>query len=283
MVKILERKKVVHHFGNRPDNGTVEHCKMNSDILGVEKDFSIYLPNGYEDGEDSYPVLYLFHPAGGSADVWVRMGLLQQIADEAIRSGMSLPMIIVMADGSGEDEYHLGRHSGYFSVPGWDYEGYFHKELIPLIEATYRCKTDKAHRAIAGASMGGECAIAYAQKYGEFYCTSCSLSGLLGHPENSLLSGTDKDYADSLANNNPALFVENASADEIEKLKSVRWYADCADNDYVYPGNIQFFLAMKNKGVPLTYRMRGGVHGWYYWITGFAPVLHFISIGFSNK
>lgn len=281
MGKLLERRKAVRHFGNLPDSGSVEHCVMTSDILGENKEFSVYLPAGYEGSNLNYPVLYLFHPAGGTHEIWISMGDLPQIADDAIRSQMAFPMIIVIADASGKDEHHLGKHLGYFSVPGWDYESYFHKELIPLIDSSYRTIVDKKYRAITGVSMGGEAAIAYAQKYPEFYGTACAISGILGHPEQSQMAQTDKDYADSLIANNPSAYVEKATPEIVEKLKSVRWYTDCGDNDYFYEGNVEFFLAMKHKGIPIDYRMRSGVHSWYYWITGLVPILHFISIGFS--
>ncbi|MDE5996911.1 MAG: esterase family protein [Muribaculaceae bacterium] len=281
MGKLLERHKAVHHFGNLPGNGIVEHCSMSSDVLGVNKDFSIYLPDGYEDSDRRYPVLYLFHPAGGTHEMWISMGNLPQIADDAIRSGMAVPMIIVMPDASGKGDFHLGQHLGYFSVPGWDFESYFHKELIPLIDSTYRTIADKKHRAITGASMGGEAAIAYAQKHPDVYGASCAMSGILGHPEQSQMAQTDKDYATSLIANDPSAFVKNATPQTIEQLKGIRWYADCGDSDYFYEGNVEFFLAMKRQGIPIDYRMRSGVHGWYYWITGLAPILHFLSIGFE--
>ncbi|MDE6291201.1 MAG: esterase family protein [Muribaculaceae bacterium] len=281
MGKLLERRKAVHHFGNLPGNGNVEHCSMSSDVLGVNKDFSIYMPNGYEDSDRRYPVLYLFHPAGGTHEMWISMGNLPQIADDAIRSGMALPMIIVMPDASGNGDFHLGQRLGYFSVPGWDYESYFHNELIPLIDSSFRTIADKKHRAITGASMGGEAAIAYAQKHPDLYGASCAMSGILGHPEQSQMAQTDKDYAASLIANDPSAFVRNATPQVIEQLKSIRWYADCGDNDYFYEGNVEFFLAMKKQGIPIDYRMRSGVHGWYYWITGLAPILHFLSIGFE--
>lgn len=280
MVKLLERNKVVSHFGNLPGSGTIERCSMSSDVLGVNKDFSIYLPNGYEDGKQCYPVLYLLHPAGGTHDMWIRMGDLPQIADDAIRSGMALPMIIVMPDASGIGDFHLGKHLGYFSVPGWDYEAYFHNELIPLIDSSFHTKAEKKYRVITGPSMGGEAAIAYAQKHPDLYGASCSMSGILGHPEQSRMAQTDKDYADSLLKNNPSLYVENATDEVVEQLKSIRWYADCGDCDYFYEGNIEFFLAMKKKEIPIDYRMRSGVHSWYYWITGLPSILHFLSIGF---
>ncbi len=264
MVKIIDRHKAVSHFATMPGSGTIEHCAMSSDVLGINKDFSVYLPSGYEESDRRYPVLYLLHPAGGTHEMWISMGHLPQIADDAIRSGMSLPMIIVLPDASGMAEYHLGKHLGYFSVPGWDYETYFHKELIPLIDSAYRTIPDKCHRVITGASMGGEAAIGYAQKNPDLYGASCAMSGILGHPEQSRMAQSDKDYADSLIAHNPSAFVENASTDEIEKLKRVRWYTDCGDNDFFYEGNVEFFLAMKKRGIPIDYRMRSGINSRYY-------------------
>lgn len=282
MAKLLERRRLASPFGSVAGSGVIERCTMSSDVLGSNKEFSVYLPAGYDNNDHRYPVLYLLHPAGGTHDIWISKGIVSQIADDAFRSEMALPMIIVMPDASGEDDNHLGKHLGFFSVPGWDYESYFHDELIPLIDATFRTVADKKHRVITGASMAGEAAIAYAQKHPDLYGASCAMSGILGHPEQSRMAQSDKDYAESLMANNPSLFVENASAEVVEKLKTVRWYTDCGDNDYFIEGNVEFFLAMKKKGIPIDYRMRSGVHSWYYWITGLAPILHFLSIGFAE-
>ena len=282
MVKLISRTKALSHFGPLPGSGSVEHCVMSSDVLGVNKEFSVYLPSGYDESNCTYPVLYLFHPAGGTHEIWISHGHLPEIADDAIRSGMALPMIIVLPDGSGSGDSYLGKHLGFFSVDGWDYETYFHKELIPLIDATYRTQKDRNHRVVAGASMGGEASIAYAQKHPDVYGASCALSGIVGHPEQSRMAETDKDYAASLIANDPSIFVENAGAETIESLKGIRWYTDCGDNDFFIQGNIEFFQAMRSKDIPIDFRIRSGVHGWYYWITGLAPILHFLSIGFAK-
>ena len=282
MGKLLERSKKESHFRNMPGSGSVEHCVMSSDVLGAEKEFSVYLPADYDRDGSRYPVLYLLHPAGGTHEAWIKGGALPQIADDLIRSGMAAPMIIVMPDASGLGEFHLGRRMGFFSVPGWDYEAYFHNELIPLIDSAYATAADRKCRAIAGASMGGEAAIAYAQKKPGLYGAACSLSGLLGHPEQSRMAHTDKDYAAALIANNPSAYVENADTEAVEKLKGVRWYADCGDCDFFYEGNIEFFLAMKRRDIPISYRMRSGVHSWYYWVTGLAPILQFLSIDFAG-
>lgn len=277
MATLISRKKVIPGFGLIPGSGVVEHCIMNSDVLGIEKEFSVYLPNGYDQNNERYPVIYLLHPAGGNHEIWISHGRLPEIADDAIRSRMALPMIIVMPDGSGSDEHYLGKHLGFFSVEGWDYEKYFNTELIPLIDSIYRTLPDKGHRSIVGASMGGEAAIAYAQKNPDIYGASCALSGILGHPEQSKMAKTDKDYAHSLMSNDPSQFILNATPENIEKLKSVQWYSDCGDNDFFIQGNIEFFQTMKSRMIPMEFRVRRGVHSWYYWITGLPSILQFIS------
>lgn len=283
MAKLLDKRRIVHHFGNPTDGGVVEHCSMTSDVLGVDKEFSVYLPCGYDDSDIRYPVLYLFHPAGGTHEAWMSIGQLPQISDDSIRSGMACPMIIVSPDAGGTGDNHLGRHLGFFSVSGWDYERYFNEELIDLIDSIYRTIPDKHHRAITGVSMGGEAAIAYAQKHPDRYVAACSISGILGHPEQSVMAQTDKDYAASLVANDPTKFLEMSCTEVLEKLRTVKWYADCGDNDYFYEGNVGFYLAMKHHGIAIDYRMRSGVHSWYYWITGLPFILQFISVAFTSR
>lgn len=282
MVKILEMKKTGSALGQLTARGSVLKCVMSSDILKEDKPFSIYLPEGYDSSNRRYPVVYLLHPAGGTHETWLSKGYLPQIADDAIRSGFAVPMIIVMPDAAGKGDFNLGKHLGFFSVDGWDYEKYFHDELIPLIDSSFRTIADKKHRAIIGVSMAGEASVAFAQKHPEFYGSSCAISGIVGHPEQSQMAKTDKDYADSLIANDPTKFVESADEETVEKLKTVRWFTDCGDDDFFYEGNAEFFLAMKRKGIPIDFRMRSGVHGWYYWITGLAPILSFVSMGFSD-
>ena len=54
MVKLSERHTVASRFGSLPENGTIEHCTMNSDIPGVDKYFSGYLPAGYDEDNTDF-------------------------------------------------------------------------------------------------------------------------------------------------------------------------------------------------------------------------------------
>ena len=55
-----------------------------SEVLGAEKSCTVYLPDGYDRSQESYPVLYLLHGARGCHTDWTQKGDLRRIADEAI-------------------------------------------------------------------------------------------------------------------------------------------------------------------------------------------------------
>ena len=83
------------------EKGRVVQDTVKSRILGVEKVYSVYLPAGYDDTAQDYPVLYLLHGAWGDHTSWVEMGNARRIADQTLSSGFARPMIIVMPDASG--------------------------------------------------------------------------------------------------------------------------------------------------------------------------------------
>ena len=150
-----------------------EVCTFPSEVLGAEKSCTVYLPDGYDRSQESYPVLYLLHGASGCHTDWTQKGDLRRIADEAIAAGMARPMIVVMPDASGEGPKRTGRHMGYFDVPGWDYERFFFEEFMPAVEKRYRIASDKAHRAVAGLSMGGGGTAVYALHHPELFGSAC--------------------------------------------------------------------------------------------------------------
>ena len=53
-------------------------------------------------------------------------------------------------------------------------------------------------------------------------------------------------------------------ADEDRKadLRSVAWFVDCGDDDFLLDRNIEFYQAMRNAGVPCQFRVRDGGHDW---------------------
>ena len=159
--------------------GRIEQGSMKSEILGVEKPYTVYLPEGYDATKDNYPVLYLLHGAKGTCESWVKDGDVQRIADEAVAAGDVRNMIIVMPDARGTGDYFAGPKMGYFNVKGWAYEDFFFQEFIPHVEKNFKVIASKEGRAIAGLSMGGGGATVYAQRHPDVFQASYSTSGLL--------------------------------------------------------------------------------------------------------
>ena len=257
---------------------TVKNGEMESRILGVTKPYAVYLPDGYEYSGVEYPVLYLLHGASDTFRAWVDKGSVQAIADQEIRAGFALPMIIVMPDARGIELNNMGKNMCYFNMPDWPYEDFFFQEFIPFIEKTYRISKDKGSRAIAGLSMGGGGTTVYAMRHPEMFSSACPLSGLVGGFENMPQEGLWKDAAP----HSPILILDNATPEQLDAIRSVRWYVDCGDDDFLLDGNIELLQKMREKKIPVQFRIRDGVHNWLYWQQSLHEVLKYISIGFAE-
>lgn len=259
----------------------LETFTLHSAILNTEKTCTVYLPDGYDsDTTRRYPVLYLLHGAAGCHTDWSVKGNMRQIADEAFASGAALPMVVVMPDAAGEGENYTGRHMGYFNVPGWEYERFFFEEFLPGVEEHYRILADKEHRAISGLSMGGGGTAAYALHHPELFSSACPMSGLL-----DVFPGP-RDYEDafqrSVVDNSPTKLLREMGDKELDAVRTIRWWVDCGDDDFLWRCNINFYALMRERNVPLQYRMRDGGHTWRYWQTVLPDVLIFVSNGFAR-
>lgn len=258
----------------------IETFTLHSQKLGVEKTCSVYLPDGYDRSDARYPVLYLLHGAYGCHTDWSKKGDMRLIADEAIASGTTRPMIVVMPDAAGEGANHGGKNMGYFDVPGWPYEQFFFEEFLPAVEKHYRIAADKGHRAIAGLSMGGGGSAVYALRHPELFGSACPISGLLdGFPNPR---GYDSVFSRSVIDNSPVVLLRELPDDRLDAVRSVRWRVDCGDDDFLWKCNVDFYTLMRTRRIPLQYRMRDGGHTWRYWQSALAEILPFVSTGFER-
>lgn len=134
----------------------------------------VYTPPDYEKNTSArYPVLYLQHGGGEDERGWAVQGRVSQIMDNLIAQKKARPMLIVMERGSalkpGEQAVPLrppqpaqpGANAAPQSGPPRDFsrvfaslDELFVKDLIPMIDQTYRTQADREHRAMAGLSMG---------------------------------------------------------------------------------------------------------------------------------
>ncbi len=262
----------------------MDNLSLPSKILKMDRKYAIYLPPDYDSSQRSYPVLYLLHGGGDDQTGWVQFGEVLHIADKAINEGTSTAMIIVMPDAN------TGQR-GYFNSPkgDWNYEDFFFEEFIPYIEKTYRIKTEKRYRAVAGLSMGGGGTFMYALHRPELFSSACPLSASTGPirledvdaqlQRRGIENLNTRQKEEYFKKHSALSLVENV---DVEKIKSVRWYIDCGDDDFLYEGNSLIHIAMRKREIPHEFRIRDGNHGWHYWRTALPEVLSFISRSFHQ-
>jgi enterochelin esterase-like enzyme len=135
-------------------HGEVRSRWYTSKVTGQTRHIMVYTPPGYDaDREKRYPVLYLQHGGGEDETGWTRQGKVNFILDNLFAEKKAVPMIVVMEKG-------YATRAGAAAEPkgkGFNFgafEDVVLKDLIPLIDSTYRTVADREHRAIAGLSMG---------------------------------------------------------------------------------------------------------------------------------
>ena len=275
----------VNIYSQVPRGIVKEGLKIQSKILGKEVRYTIYLPDDYETSSRYYPVVYMLHGYTDNDIAWIQFGEANATADEGIAQREIPPMILVMPDGG--VSWFINNYND--SV---NYEDFFFKEFIPYIESHYRILTEKRYRAIAGLSMGGYGALVYALKHPDMFSSCVAFSaavftdkeiidmqddvwkkGLcLGNAFDPSLEGKDR-ITKQFKDNNPLYLFKTL---DINKIKSVRYYIDCGDNDFLYRGNSALHVLLRDLDIPHEYRVRGGIHSWVYWRSGLLNGLKFI-------
>jgi enterochelin esterase-like enzyme len=261
---------------------------IKSAILKQGMKYNVYLPNGYQKSQKRYPVLYLLHGHGGSETDWVKIGKADSIANKLMETKAIPEMIIVMPDG--RNDYYLNTFDGKFK-----YEDYFIKELVPFVDSTFRTKTDRASRALAGLSMGGYGAALYSLKHTEMFSVGVGLSSAI-RTDVAMVALEDSLY-DSRFEGKLGLKLRGQSKvnDYYQKnsvlklmetmpestLKATRWYFDCGDDDYLIEGSCSLHVLMNKRKIAHEFRVRDGAHDWTYWRTALPDVLKFVGLSFK--
>ncbi|MEE0361632.1 MAG: alpha/beta hydrolase-fold protein, partial [Prevotella sp.] len=244
---------------------------IQSKVLGVKRAYTVLLPKGFDSGDTRrYPVLYLLHGMWGKNDDWVSQGRLKDVVDRLVASGEARPMVIVTPDAGGGDPNVY--QNGYFDMDGWKYETFFFTELVPFIEKQFRTGGSKANRAIAGLSMGGGGATAYGLRHPDMFCAVYAMSALMDIPDGREADAEKPDgklakLTRSVIDHSCVQFVAEADSQSRERLRSVQWFVDCGDDDFLLDRNIDFTRAMRHAAIPCQFRVRDGVHDWEYWHT----------------
>lgn len=259
---------------------------ITSKILKAERAFNVFLPQSYEvDKDKKYPILYLLHGVMDTNQGWTMRGHLKDVMDQLVASGEACEMIIVTPNAGGNP--YAGDWNGYFNMPGWAYEDFFYQEFVPYIEKTYRVIGNKQHRAIAGLSMGGGGATSYAQRHSDMFCAAYAMSALMSIPQQGAMPSQNPDdkmalLTKSVIENSCIKYVEEADEARKTELRSVQWFVDCGDDDFLLDRNIEFTQAMRAAQIPAQFRVRDGAHTWEYWHSALYTCLPFVTRSFGK-
>ena len=263
--------------------GRIVTDTIQSRVLGAPVVCNVYLPSHFEDGDRRYPIVYLLHGCTDDYTAWRDRGQMQMVADELIESGEAAPMVIVMPNAGGPDIMNVW--NGYLNLPGWAYEDFFFTELLPTFEQRYRAIGDKAHRAIMGLSMGGGGSTMYAQRHPELFSACYAMSAWLSFDGDSdYPKGSRPCLLQEAVREHSALrFVENADPSTssgqaiLQQLRTVRWFFDCGDDDFLFDQSVRIHQLMRDRNVKDELRIRNGVHNWEYWHQAIRTALPFVS------
>ena len=151
-------------------NGT-QYQTFHSGVLGQDASYLVWLPPGYEQQTNRYPVIYWLHGHGGNQ----RAGAATYVphVDAAIKAGVLPPVIVVCVNGMGRGHY-LDQANGKLPI-----ESVIVKDLMPHVDRTYRTLATREGRVIEGFSRGGFGAGHLGFKYPELFGTVVINSGAL--------------------------------------------------------------------------------------------------------
>lgn len=251
----------------------VEHLYFHSEILGVDKNFSVMLPKSYTKEPDrKYPVVYMLHGAGENDWEWanIPVSMISEAITMITNDGTAAECIVVFPNAN------EGGKQGYFNQDGWKYEDYFFKELIPVVEQRYRVIADKGHRAIGGLSMGGGGSFNYGMRHPDMFSSVYAISAAVSP------------VAFNNEAQNPAVLPANMngghySPEQIEAAKSVNFVLDCGDDDFLFDANVATYQLMKKNGMKVQFRCFDGAHASYYWYDAIRRGLAYMTRHFSEQ
>src|SRR5579871_7798 len=142
-----------------PARGAIEHIQVHGKSLegnlegdSADRDVFIYLPPGYvTEASRRYPVVYLLHGYGLTAERWMSFLKLPEAADKVFAGGAAREMILVAPDAF--TRFNGSMYSS--SVTTGDWEEFIARDLVAYIDGHYRTIADRMGRGLAGHSMGG--------------------------------------------------------------------------------------------------------------------------------
>jgi enterochelin esterase-like enzyme len=137
-----------------------------------ERRTTIYLPHGYHDTSERYPVIYYLHGGFWNDSLQIADDQFDKLLDKAIATGRIEPVIVVMPN---HQTGYVGSFYTNSALTGnWaDFTAY---DVVQYVDQNYRTIPDRLSRGVSGHSMGGYGAIKFGMRYPEVFSTVYGLN-----------------------------------------------------------------------------------------------------------
>lgn len=287
--------------------GTVRTDTLWGNAIGARKAIRVYLPPSYaRNPGQRYPLLVYLHGVSGNERNWVDNGALDRTMDSLVATGTP-EAIIAMPDG--DDSWYTTwgqlpdaavctgdtarkEPAATFCTPWQRYDDYIVRDVVDYMDSHYRTRADRAHRAIAGLSMGGYGAITLALANPDRFAAAASHSGVLSTRLMPGKTSTDSGrYARNMAElqraagslwksqrmafgpdtiawraRDPIVMLRRLEA-QVKAGKAVMpaLYLDVGVDDPWLQHNRDFNAALAADGIARRYGEFTGGHTWTYW------------------
>lgn len=213
--------------------GTVEELAIGSSQDGMGRTASVYLPAGYANSKERYPVLYLNDAYGA-----LKFGRITTILDNLIGEKVIPPLIAVLLP-SGKDR--IGEY-GMSPV----FETFFVRDVVSLVDRRYRTQPSPEFRAVGGISAGATAALSLAIHHPDVFGKCIAQS-----------TATNLVPLINLARTGPSRPIS-------VYLDVGRFEADFNGHDLV-DASRRIRDALATHGCPVYYREVNDGHGWANW------------------
>ncbi len=289
--------------------GTLKAFTYDSPALGQNQTAQVYVPDGAAPVA-GWPVLYLLHGLNGSATDWQTIGNIRGTLDRLIGQRAIKPLVVVMPEGG--NSWYVD--SAEVNGPG-NYASAISHDLPKAVESAFPVGHDRAHRAIAGLSMGGYGAFRLALAEPERYGAAAALSPAFWQNMPAEVMGKSSKDLDLIRSTgyfkasdpatvtvgvdlppdgkhfgaafgtpfdprrfNAANVFTLLQRDVDTKKNLPELYITVGDDDShrLWRGAFAFFETMQMNGREVEFRVTDGDHDWHCWKSSIVDALAFV-------
>lgn len=229
---------------------------FHSAALDRDMQYRAVLPAKVAAGQ-KFPVLYLLHGGGGGFRDWTNYSDVARYAEQG--------MIMVMPEG--KSSYY----SNSVERPQDRYEDYIVRDVIADVEQRLPAASGRAHRAIAGVSMGGFGAVVLALKHPDLFVFAGGLSSALDVPSRPFSIKRWGQWRAHESIFGPWGSQSRRASDPLILARSVDptqtpyFFLTCGDQEGLLAINKRFAALLQQRQVSYEFHIVPGGHDWNQW------------------